>query len=221
MVFGMCLCLKLQAIPKKFSAKKKLPDCVTLKGPGGGTWKVGVATVDNSEFFIHGWPEFVNDHVFGENDLLVFNYNGESLFEVLIFNGQTLCEKEASYFEKRREESKNNLVGSLLKRKLGETSCDNIDTTCSENAGFASPEKSGDDNIIILPTEEQVNTPTTSETGHRKLTAVHLVRNYRNTVVQESPPRNVQMQLVVKNGILLLTFDPFKEHLQVTNSIIS
>ncbi|KAI4321012.1 hypothetical protein MLD38_034436 [Melastoma candidum] len=33
----------------------------------------------------------------------MFKYNGESSFDVLMFNGSSLCEKEASYFQRKRE----------------------------------------------------------------------------------------------------------------------
>ncbi|EOA17118.1 hypothetical protein CARUB_v10005377mg [Capsella rubella] len=44
---------------------------------------------------------FVKDHSLKENDLLVFKFHGLSEFEVLIFDGQTLCEKPTSYFVRK------------------------------------------------------------------------------------------------------------------------
>ncbi|EXB38618.1 B3 domain-containing protein REM16 [Morus notabilis] len=186
------------AIPKKFSEKKKLPDSVTLKGPGGGMWKVGLTTVGNSMFFKHGWQEFVNDHFLVENDLLVFRYNGESLFEVLIFDGHSLCEKEVTYFVKKHENSKTDNGGRLTKRKLRETSCDEINNACSENVVCASPEKSRDDDIIVLPSEEQVITLSTNNKGRKKLTAVRPLRSCRSATINESSPCDVQVQVQVQ-----------------------
>ncbi|XP_024629238.1 B3 domain-containing protein REM16 [Medicago truncatula] len=88
------------ALPKTFSdnLKKKLPENVTLKGPSGVVWNIGLTTRNDTVYFMDGWQRFVKDHSLKENDFLVFKYNGESLFEVLIFNGESLCEKAASYF---------------------------------------------------------------------------------------------------------------------------
>lgn len=47
-----------------------------------------------------GWKEFVDEHYVEENDVLVFKYDGNSCFDVLIFD-QSGCEKEASYFVRR------------------------------------------------------------------------------------------------------------------------
>jgi hypothetical protein len=90
----------LQALPKTFSdnLKKKLPENVTLKGPSGVVWNIGLTTRDDTVYFVDSWQQFVNDHSLKENDFLVFKYNGESHFEVLIFDGNSFCEKATSYF---------------------------------------------------------------------------------------------------------------------------
>nr|KYP38266.1 B3 domain-containing protein REM16 [Cajanus cajan] len=69
------------ALPKTFSdnIKKKLPENVSLKGPGGVVWNIGLTTRDDTLYFAHGWEQFVKDHLLKENDLLVFKYNGGSL----------------------------------------------------------------------------------------------------------------------------------------------
>lgn len=94
----------LQAIPEKFAEnmKSKLGENVILKGPSGLTWKVGLAAEEDGLFFKRGWEEFVKDHLLAEDDVLMFRYNLDSRFEVLLFDGGSLCEKEASYFCKRQ-----------------------------------------------------------------------------------------------------------------------
>ncbi|XP_054822867.1 B3 domain-containing protein REM16-like [Prosopis cineraria] len=88
------------ALPKRFSdsLKRKLPDNVTLKGPGGAEWTVRLSTRDDVLHFTDGWQQFAQDHFLEESDLLIFKYNGESQFDVLIFDQKNLCEKVASYF---------------------------------------------------------------------------------------------------------------------------
>nr|ACJ86285.1 unknown [Medicago truncatula] len=91
------------ALPKTFSnnVKKKLPENVVLKGPGGVTWNIGLTSRDGTFYFTQGWEQFVKDHSLKENDFLFFKYNGESLFEVLIFDGKSFCEKAAAYFVRK------------------------------------------------------------------------------------------------------------------------
>ncbi|CAN8327196.1 unnamed protein product [Cochlearia groenlandica] len=91
------------AIPQKFSThcKGKLANVVTLKSPSGVTYNVGLEENDEKTLsFSCGWDKFVKDHSLQENDLLVFKFNGNSEFEVLVFDGDTLCEKPTSYFVK-------------------------------------------------------------------------------------------------------------------------
>ncbi|XP_010432585.1 PREDICTED: B3 domain-containing protein REM16-like isoform X5 [Camelina sativa] len=92
-------------IPQKFSihCKRKLPQIVTLKSPSGAIYNVRVEQddVEKTLAFRCGWDKFVKDHSLKGNDLLVFKFHGVSEFEVLIFDGQTLCERPASYFVRK------------------------------------------------------------------------------------------------------------------------
>ncbi|GKV29811.1 hypothetical protein SLEP1_g38703 [Rubroshorea leprosula] len=112
---------KQLAIPKKFACnlKKKLPESVTLRGPSGVTWDVGLVTKHDTLFFKDGWEKFVKDHSLAENDFLIFQYNGESCFDVLLFD-QSLCEKEDSYFLKSSTETTNESKGQTKKRVIEE-----------------------------------------------------------------------------------------------------
>lgn len=109
----------MQALPKAFSdnLKKKLPENVTLKGPGGVVWNIGMTTRDDTLYFAHGWEQFVKDHCLKENDFLVFKYNGESQFDVLIFNGGSLCEKAGSYFVRKCGHTGIEHAGGSLNKK--------------------------------------------------------------------------------------------------------
>ena len=93
----------MQAIPKKFAnhLPEKLPENVTIKGPSGAKWNVGLVTSGDTMLFKQGWKVFVEDHSLEEDDVLIFKYNGDSRFDVLIFNGRNLCEREASYFVRK------------------------------------------------------------------------------------------------------------------------
>ncbi|KAL8153987.1 hypothetical protein V2J09_011747 [Rumex salicifolius] len=90
-------------IPKKFADSKgrELHDKLEIRGPSGAKWEVALLTIDENLYFGDGWEEFVNDHTLEQNDILIFNYKGNSQFDVLILDKRNLCEKEASYFVTR------------------------------------------------------------------------------------------------------------------------
>ncbi|CAN0872861.1 B3 domain-containing protein REM16 [Linum grandiflorum] len=96
-------------IPRTFAKKMgtKLPATVTLKGPSGNSWTVGLASSnDETVFFSSGWREFAQDHCLQPTDLLIFRYNGDSLFDVLVFDLESSCEKPSSYFARKQHTRK-------------------------------------------------------------------------------------------------------------------
>ncbi|PSS31385.1 B3 domain-containing protein [Actinidia chinensis var. chinensis] len=111
------------AIPKKFAnhLQEKLPENVTIKGPSGAKWNVGLVTSGDTMLFKQGWKVFVEDHSLEEDDVLIFKYNGDSRFDVLIFNGRNLCEREASYFVRKCGHTELD-GGSRTKRNIVESS---------------------------------------------------------------------------------------------------
>ncbi|RHN77378.1 putative transcription factor B3-Domain family [Medicago truncatula] len=154
----------LQALPRTFSdnLKKKLPENVTLKGPSGVEWNVGLQTRDNTVYFVDGWHQFARDHSLKENDFAVFKYNGESLFNVLIFQGESFCEKAASYFVGLREKETNKSV-------------EEVNTVLNAGVESASPEQFTANAVtIVLPsqstgkrTKQPVNEVTPVQTKKR------------------------------------------------------
>ncbi|KAJ4785009.1 B3 domain-containing protein [Rhynchospora pubera] len=70
-----------------------------LKRPNGKIWYVGL--VKNGEKLVlqPGWHDFVSANDVSQNDLLVFKYNSETTFEVLIFD-QSGFEKSCKTEEK-------------------------------------------------------------------------------------------------------------------------
>ncbi|XP_027368166.1 B3 domain-containing protein REM16 [Abrus precatorius] len=150
------------ALPKAFSdnLKKKLPENVFLKGPGGVVWNVGLTTRDDTLYFTHGWQQFVKDHALKENDFLVFKYNGESQFEVLIFDGGSFCEKAGSYFVRKcgHTEVTEQGGGCLENRRHSDNSQEEVNTPSNADVECASPDKS----MHINGTEEPVVVPSQS-----------------------------------------------------------
>lgn len=90
-------------VPKRFAEnlREKLGTKVSLKCPSGAVWKIGLVMERGCLYFNLGWKKFIEDNSLEENDLLIFKYNGSSNFEVSMFDGKSLCEKEASYFVRK------------------------------------------------------------------------------------------------------------------------
>ncbi|XP_065847738.1 B3 domain-containing protein REM16 [Euphorbia lathyris] len=144
------------AIPEHFTRnlKRKLPDTVILKSPSGSEWEVGLTTKENASFFDHGWGEFVKDHSLKENDILIFKYNGESCLDVVLFNGQSMCEKVASYFFRKRCGHE---TQSHLKSSSGESSAGAVFTSPSDGIGGSQPKESIKKTVYNEPTRQHLN----------------------------------------------------------------
>ncbi|CAI8584222.1 unnamed protein product [Vicia faba] len=149
------------ALPKTFSdnIKKNLPESVTLKGPSGMLWNIELTTRDDTFYFRHGWKQFVKEHSLKENDFLVFKYNGESLFEVLIFDSESLCEKAACYFVRKCQHAANTEQGGGCsgKKRDSDNSIEEVNTPNGVDEGV-SPEKSLHVKSIRVPIDVPVET---------------------------------------------------------------
>ncbi|OMO74941.1 hypothetical protein COLO4_26417 [Corchorus olitorius] len=154
-----------QKLPDKFAKniKKKLPGDVTLKGPSGIIWDVGLKADNDTLVFHHGWKNFVKDHSLVENDFLIFKYNGVSHFDVLMFDGESLCEKAASYFVRKCGHTETD-SGCQTKRKMNETPVEVVHN--SSPCGLeSSPEKSTN---IDIDTRTPKPPTTTAATNKKK-----------------------------------------------------
>lgn len=149
--------MELQAIPEIFARhlRKKLPDTVNLKGPSGAAWEVGLTTYNNTLFFNHGWQEFVKDHALEENDFLIFKYNGESDFDVLMFDMQSMCEKVAPYFVKKYESAERG-NGCRTKRKTVKSSVGVVYASPKGVVGGSQPEEFKDNDTDAIPVGQPI-----------------------------------------------------------------
>ncbi|PIN16087.1 hypothetical protein CDL12_11264 [Handroanthus impetiginosus] len=118
------------AIPKKFtnSLREKMLQTVSLRGPSGHVWNVGLVKNGDVLFLKLGWNAFVEDHGLQENDILIFKYSGDSRFDVSIFDQGSLCEKEACYFVKKCEHAVIG-QGSKRRRSMQESSEDTTESS--------------------------------------------------------------------------------------------
>ncbi|MQL73334.1 hypothetical protein Taro_005679, partial [Colocasia esculenta] len=90
----------VQSVPPAFWARYMVGvssgSACSLVGPSGNAWSVDLVKNEAGLFFETGWKEFVHDHSFSAGEFLVFEYDGKSRFDVLVFD-TTMCEKEAAY----------------------------------------------------------------------------------------------------------------------------
>ncbi|KAF3337205.1 B3 domain-containing protein [Carex littledalei] len=107
-------------IPKKFAKmlKGSMRENVELEGPSGITWHVKLIRSNNTFAMRSGWKEFVIANQIDKNDVLVFIYNGNSSFKVLIFD-RSGCEKAAPFFAKNMEtETESEELNDCLIREI-------------------------------------------------------------------------------------------------------
>ncbi|WOK99300.1 hypothetical protein Cni_G08012 [Canna indica] len=88
-----------ERIPPKF--KKYISNAgskrvIILQGPSGSNWRVQLGRQATDIFLTKGWPKFVKDHSLKEHEFLVFQYDGDMHFTVLIFD-TTACEREDAF----------------------------------------------------------------------------------------------------------------------------
>ncbi|XP_048135266.1 B3 domain-containing transcription factor VRN1-like isoform X2 [Rhodamnia argentea] len=76
-------------IPKKFLGRygKDLSSLVLLKVPGSSTWRIGVEKPNDGTVWLwKGWREFMQHYSVGHGHLIVFKYEGNSSFHMMIFD---------------------------------------------------------------------------------------------------------------------------------------
>lgn len=104
-------------IPRKFAKLiyGEVPGVASLLGPSGRTWRANIVLLNGEICFQNGWDIFVRDNSLELGDSLVFRYDGNLCFSVLVFD-QSKCEKEAACSFECRHDSRN-LDNHLKKRE--------------------------------------------------------------------------------------------------------
>ncbi|XP_058725214.1 B3 domain-containing protein REM16-like [Vicia villosa] len=189
------------ALPKTFSdnIKKKLPESVTLKGPGGALWNIELTTRDGTLYFTNGWQQFVKEHSLKENDFLVFKYNGESLFEVLIFDGESFCEKAACYFVRkcRHAAPTEHGGGCSSKKRDSDNSVEEVNTPSNGVDEGVSPEKPSHLDKIRVPFAVPIEI-TNGKTSNAGVESASAEQFMSDAVVNDTEPITVPSQTTGK-----------------------
>ncbi|KAK9129663.1 hypothetical protein Sjap_010150 [Stephania japonica] len=94
--------LKKLRIPKVFRSRRlnQIGSCKRAKlCIQGKTWRVKVKRDDEQMCLKEGWKSFVKDNEIGLGDLLVFEHKGDMIFDVLLFDRISACEKDCSTYK--------------------------------------------------------------------------------------------------------------------------
>ncbi|KAI3441124.1 TF-B3 domain-containing protein, partial [Psidium guajava] len=75
-------------IPRRFIAKygNRLPSQLLLKVAGDANWPVELEKCDDSVWICKGWRNFLDYYSISHGHLIVFRYEGGSIFHVLMFD---------------------------------------------------------------------------------------------------------------------------------------
>ncbi|KAI8542287.1 hypothetical protein RHMOL_Rhmol08G0127200 [Rhododendron molle] len=88
---------------------KNLGDHLFLKVPSGAVWKVGLERSNGVVWMCNGWKEFAKYYSIGFGHLLVFRYDGNCNFNVLIFDTSA---SEIEYPVKATHDEQTNINGN-------------------------------------------------------------------------------------------------------------
>ncbi|KAJ4954040.1 hypothetical protein NE237_030872 [Protea cynaroides] len=76
-----------------------------LKDPLSRRWRIKLSKSRDGMYFQDGWQEFVSTHSLGDSEFLLFRYDGNMKFRVLIFD-KSGCEKDYGFCTGKCEASK-------------------------------------------------------------------------------------------------------------------
>ncbi|KAJ8762177.1 hypothetical protein K2173_007331 [Erythroxylum novogranatense] len=156
-------------LPSKFCHKMRenvLSEMAILKGPSGSAWNVRLFRNDDRVLLKDGWQEFAKCHSLEFSDLLIFRYNvGTSCFDVLVFDGESMCEKEATYLAGECVNPEDLIVFSA-KRKMQEISSQ--EAPFSEENGCSSPIHPSNSGLKITASQKFLSKRTNTNSATRQ-----------------------------------------------------
>ncbi|PON53050.1 B3 DNA binding domain containing protein [Trema orientale] len=91
LIYSSTIQAKQLRIPDSFVKKfrDELSTVATITVPDGHVWRVGLKKADNKIWFHDGWQDFVERYGIRVGYFLIFRYEGNSTFNVFIFNLST------------------------------------------------------------------------------------------------------------------------------------
>ncbi|XVF61909.1 hypothetical protein PTKIN_Ptkin08bG0172600 [Pterospermum kingtungense] len=110
-------------IPRKFVRKhgNRLPSTIQLEVPSGATWQVHLTKCDETVWLQKGWQEFAKHYSLKFGYFLVFRYEGNGRFHVLVFD-KSASEIEYPCTKTEEEEDDDDEMSVSVSRKCKEKS---------------------------------------------------------------------------------------------------
>ncbi|KAE9466912.1 hypothetical protein C3L33_01185, partial [Rhododendron williamsianum] len=129
-------------IPRKFTSTygKDLANHVFLKVPDGMVWKVELIKSDEDAWLCNGWKEFAGHYSVCFGHFLVFRYDGDSNFHVIIFD-MTASEIEYPFRATCGDETDANHMGNSQVPDTEEIEEDDYGKITSTELKLPSPNK--------------------------------------------------------------------------------
>ncbi|KAK6159418.1 hypothetical protein DH2020_006732 [Rehmannia glutinosa] len=93
------------------NSNEEVDQYATLKTPYG-KWKVKLEQKKGDIYFVQGWQDFLKHHSLGQQEFLVFKYNGHMSFDVAIYD-KNGCEKNYQSIRASRQESASSFTSSF------------------------------------------------------------------------------------------------------------
>nr|KYP73101.1 B3 domain-containing protein REM21 [Cajanus cajan] len=85
--------------------KERIPEDVILRNGSGRVWCVKTRRIGDKLFLDEGWKAFREENCVGKADFMVFKYNGNKEFKVIVLELSTQCEKTVIKSEVEEEEN--------------------------------------------------------------------------------------------------------------------
>ncbi|WJZ91522.1 hypothetical protein VitviT2T_010586 [Vitis vinifera] len=145
-------------IPERFLRKygKHLSSVVFLKVPSGAQWRVELMKRHDEALLQGGWQEFCEFYSIGYGHLLLFRYEGDSHFHVLIFD-MTASEIEYPSSNATHDEKPNNNNGVCQPSILKENHENDVSVEILDD--FPASQTTKEEDIInITSSEEEFST---------------------------------------------------------------
>ncbi|KAJ4964237.1 hypothetical protein NE237_024176 [Protea cynaroides] len=109
----------------------------TLEDSSGSHWCIKLSKTTDGTYLEDGWPDFVKDHSISDFNFLVFGYDGNTCFNVLIFS-KSACERDYVFKIKKNEESTFS-IGAKELDKSSETSSGSVQKASNDDPGQCLP----------------------------------------------------------------------------------
>ncbi|XP_042494948.1 B3 domain-containing protein Os11g0197600-like [Macadamia integrifolia] len=108
----------------------------TLKDSNGNHWRVKLNKTTSGTYIEDGWQDFIRDHSIYDDNFLVFGYDGNTCFDVQIFD-ESGCNRDYLFSTKHQEPDFSN--GAKECDKSSETSRDSVEKASKDDPGKCLP----------------------------------------------------------------------------------